>query len=125
MSCAVAAELPGVSEAGEKVAVAPVGKPVAEKVTGFEYAPFCGVTVMEYCAEPPACTVCAVVDEVMVNVGGGGTVPVPVRLTLCGEPEALSATESVAVKLAAEAGVKVMEMEQVALAARVSPQVLV
>lgn len=53
VNCAVAAELPGVSEAGEKVAVAPVGRPVAEKVTGFEYAPFCGVTVMEYCAEPP------------------------------------------------------------------------
>jgi len=50
---------------------------------------------------------------------------VPVRLTVCGEPEALSVTDNAAEKLAAEAGVKVMEMEQVALAARVSPQVLV
>ena len=36
-----------------------------------------------------------------------GAVPVPVSDTDCGEPEALSATESVAEKLAAEAGVKV------------------
>jgi hypothetical protein len=32
---------------------------------------------------------------------------VPVRAAVCGEPAALSATESVAAKLAAEAGVKV------------------
>ena len=36
-----------------------------------------------------------------------GAVPVPVSDTVCGEPEALSATESVAAKLVAEAGVKV------------------
>ena len=36
-----------------------------------------------------------------------GAVPVPVSDEVCGEPEALSATESVAVKLLAEAGVKV------------------
>ena len=36
-----------------------------------------------------------------------GAVPVPVIDTVCGEPVALSATESVAEKLAAEAGVKV------------------
>jgi hypothetical protein len=34
-------------------------------------------------------------------------VPVPVKLEVCGDPDALSATESVAEKLAAEAGVKV------------------
>ena len=34
-------------------------------------------------------------------------VPVPVSATVCGDPEALSATESVAEKLVAEAGVKV------------------
>jgi hypothetical protein len=32
---------------------------------------------------------------------------VPVRVEVCGDPLALSATESVAVKLEAEAGVKV------------------
>ena len=36
-----------------------------------------------------------------------GAVPVPVRDEVCGDPVALSATESVAEKLAAEAGVKV------------------
>jgi hypothetical protein len=38
--------------------------------------------------------------------GVGAGVPVPVRVTVCGEPDALSATESVAEKLATEAGVK-------------------
>ena len=36
-----------------------------------------------------------------------GAMPVPVRLEVCGDPEALSATDSVAEKLVAEAGVKV------------------
>jgi hypothetical protein len=36
-----------------------------------------------------------------------GDVPVPVSDTVCGEPVALSATDSVAEKLVAEAGVKV------------------
>jgi hypothetical protein len=36
-----------------------------------------------------------------------GAVPVPVRDAVCGDPVALSATDSVAEKLAAEAGVKV------------------
>ena len=36
-----------------------------------------------------------------------GATPVPVRLEVCGDPEALSATDSVAEKLVAEAGVKV------------------
>jgi hypothetical protein len=34
-------------------------------------------------------------------------VPVPVRADICGDPLALSATESVAEKLLADAGVKV------------------
>jgi hypothetical protein len=34
-------------------------------------------------------------------------VPVPLKATVCGEPEALSATDNVAEKLIAEAGVKV------------------
>ena len=36
-----------------------------------------------------------------------GGMPVPVRLAVCGEPVALSATDNVAEKLAAEAGVNV------------------
>lgn len=49
----------------------------------------------------------------------------PLRAEICGELDALSATESVAVKLAADAGVKVTEMVQFALAASVLPQVVV
>ena len=36
-----------------------------------------------------------------------GGIPVPVRLAICGDPVALSATDSVAEKLAADAGVNV------------------
>jgi hypothetical protein len=44
---------------------------------------------------------------VNANWAAGSAVPVPVRVAVWGELEALSATESVAVKLVAEAGVKV------------------
>jgi hypothetical protein len=63
------------------------------------------------------------VDEETMKLGNG--VPVPLRLTVCGEPAALSATESVAVKLAAEAGLKVTAMEQLAPASSEPAQVLV
>ena len=54
----------------------------------------------------------------------GTAVPVPVRVAVWGEPDALSATLSVAEKLVAEAGVKVTEILHVLLAARLLPQVL-
>ena len=67
-----------------------------------------------------------VIEEgVSEATGAGMAVPVPVRVTDCGEPVALSATEREAVKVVADAGVKVIEMEQVALAASELPQVLV
>ena len=59
------------------------------------------------------------------TAGAGPAVPVPLRVTVWGEPVALSATETVAVKLAADAGLKVTEMEQLAPAASELPQVLV
>ena len=68
-------------------------------------------------AVPVLDSVAANADEVVpVSVLGklsaglseaAGAVPVPVSDTVCGEPEALSATDSVAEKLVAEAGVKV------------------
>lgn len=70
-----------------------------------EKVPFCAVAMIVNCAVPPGWMVCGPVDELMVKVGGG--VPVPLSPVVCGEPEALSATESVAEKLAADAGVKV------------------
>ena len=69
---------------------------------------------------------------VKVNVEGeseatgvDAVVPVPFKATVCGEPVALSATESVAAKVVADAGVKVTEMEQLAFAASELLQVLV
>jgi len=70
---------------------------------------------------PPGCTVCAPVVELMVKDGGG--VPVPFSVVDRGEPEALSVTSRLAEKLAAEAGVKVMEMVQLDPASSVLPQV--
>jgi hypothetical protein len=62
---------------------------------------------------------------VSVTIGARGAVPVPVSATVCGEPLALSATESVAAKLAVEAGVKEIEMVQLEPAASELPQLLV
>ena len=55
---------------------------------------------------------------------GGGVVPVPLSVTVCGEPEALSATVRIAEKLVADAGVKVTEIEQLEPIASMPPQVL-
>jgi len=57
--------------------------------------------------------------------GAGAGVPVPVSAAVCGEPVELSATVRVALKVVAEAGVKVTEIAQVEDAARDEPQVLV
>ena len=57
--------------------------------------------------------------------GAGAGVPVPLSAAVCGEPEALSATEIAAVKLAAESGAKATEIMQLAEAASVAPQVVV
>jgi len=51
--------------------------------------------------------------------------PVPVRLTVCGLPVALSVTVIVPGRLPAAVGVKVTLMEQLAPAATEGPQVLV
>jgi hypothetical protein len=59
------------------------------------------------------------------TTGAAAAVPVPLSAIVCGDPVALSTTDTVALKLAAEAGVNVTEMEQLALAASELPQVLV
>jgi hypothetical protein len=107
VSVELADVLPGVIDAGEKVGVAPVGSPMAASVTGLEKAPFCAATVMVYWALEPGWMVCGVVVELTVKVGVTAEVPVPLSALVCGEPDALSATESVAEKVAADAGVKV------------------
>ena len=54
-----------------------------------------------------------------------GAIPVPVSTAVCGEPAALSAIETAAFRLPAEAGVNVTVMVQTAPAARDAPQLLV
>lgn len=72
---------------------------------------------------PPGWMVCAPVVDVTENVGG--VVPVPFRVVDCGDPDALSATCSVAEKAAAEAGVNVTEIVHLEPAASDCPHVLV
>ena len=73
----------------------------------------------------PDCAVKLSEVGVMVAMGAGGAVPMPLRITVCGDPVALSAIERMAVKAATDAGVKVTEIEQVAFAASELPQLLV
>jgi hypothetical protein len=54
-----------------------------------------------------------------------GAVPVPVRLTLCGLPAALSVRVIAAVRVPLAAGVKVTLIVQLAPAATLDPQLLV
>jgi hypothetical protein len=115
--------LPGVTETGLKLAVAPAGRPVAESVTTPEKTPFCGVTAMEYVAMPPCVTVW--VGFVVVTANVGVALPVPLSAIRWGEPNALSATLKVPLKLAAEAGVKVTERTQLEPGARDAPHVFV
>ena len=59
------------------------------------------------------------------SAAGGGATPVPEIAVVCGEPAAVSATETAAEKLAALAGVKVTEMLQLPPASSVLLQVVV
>ncbi len=59
-----------------------------------------------------------------LTLTAGPFTPVPERLTICGLPRALSATDSEATRARAAVGVKVMETVQLAPAFRLRPQVL-
>src|ERR1700691_3172895 len=97
----------------EPQALAPV-----ESAKSLGFVPVMLGTMLFSVAVPVFESVAASADEVVpVGVLGKatgelseapGAVPVPVRVEVCGDPLALSATESVAVKLEAEAGAKVM-----------------
>ena len=73
------------------------------------------VSVVLVLSEPPM---------VMVMVAGVATCPVPLRLTVCGLPGALSVTLSVPVRAPAEVGEKVALIVQLLPAAKVAPQLL-
>ena len=63
--------------------------------------------------------------ETEIETTGAGSTPVPVSVTACGEPEALSVILSDAVSVPPAVGLNVTEMAQEALMASDAPQVLV
>jgi hypothetical protein len=63
-------------------------------------------------------------DGVSDAPGTSGAVPVPLTVTTCGDPEALSTTDNMAEKFAADAGVKLTEIVQLEPAGKDAPQVL-
>src|SRR5579862_2107408 len=62
------------------------------------------VSVTVCAAEVVACVVVGKARVVALNVSFGAAVPVPVKVSVCGEPVALSVTLRVPVSAAAEAG---------------------
>ena len=83
---------------------------------------FLNVTLCEGLVVPTVCEPkLKLVDDRLTT----GSVPMPVRLTVCGLPVALSVTVIVPGWLPVAVGVKVTLMEQFAAAATEAPQVLV
>lgn len=117
------AEFPfAVTLAGETAQVASEGAPV--QVTAiFPLRPPAGAMPKVYVAVWPRVRVAEVVDpEAAPSVKSA---PVPVRLTACGLPLALSVMVSDAARLPLAEGVKVTLMVQLAPAATLAPQVFV
>jgi hypothetical protein len=86
---------------------------------------FIAYTCTAYTDPTRSCPKGTVVTTPVPNVNdSAGTPPVPLSETTCGDPGALSATVSVAVKLPATAGTNVTEIEHEAEAANDVPHVL-
>lgn len=81
------------------------------------------VTVWTALAAPTSTVPNARLVELRLTTGA--ETPVPLRLTLCGLPAALSATVSLALIAPAAVGAKVTEIVQLALALRLLPHVVV
>jgi hypothetical protein len=90
----VADPLPGVTATGAKLTVAPLGSPVALSDTRLAKVPPLAATTRLYCAALPWSMVRDGVVE--VSVKSPGAIPLPLSEAVCGDPVALSATESVA-----------------------------
>jgi len=73
----------------------------------------------------PAVELNVSVPDVSEATGAAAAVPVAFSAVVCGEPDALSATDRVAEKLATDEGVNVTEMVQLAPATSEPPQVFV
>jgi hypothetical protein len=91
---------------------------VSVALPGLESVMFCAVAVV-----PTAVVENGTLLGVSTACGTSAAVPVPVSVVVCGEPDALSTTVTVAAKLAADAGVNVTEIVHVADIARELPQV--
>ena len=81
------------------------------------------VTVTVMAADVVPWVVAGKVSDVALSVSVGSATPVPVRVTTCGLPAALSAIERIAEYAAAEAGLKATKILQFAPAASVVPHV--
>ena len=123
----VAPALPGVTLTGVKETVAPVGIPLAVKVTGWVKLPSTDATDTVYCAAEPADTACVAGVAVTAKSAAAttGAVPVPVSDEVCGEPAALSATVSDAVTDPVNVGAKITEIVHFPPAASEVPHVFV
>jgi hypothetical protein len=93
------------------------------------------ITLRVECPELFSVTVCAalvvpIACEAKLKLAGAsaavaGVIPVPVNETACGDPAALSVTDSVPVREPLAVGLKVTEIPQFAPAASVAPQLVV
>ena len=111
---------------GEKIAVAPVGRPLVVSVTvAGKVEVLTGVPVMLKVVVPPGSTVAEASATLSVKSGvGGAAVPVPLIEAVCGEFAALSTTDNPPETAAVPVGLKVYEKVQKAPAASVAPQLL-
>src|SRR5216683_1151126 len=103
----------GVTVAGESKQVEATGAPEQVKETA-EAKPLWEVRVTVKVTDPPAVTTPEVGDREIVKSGVPAAVPEPERATLCGLPESLLVTVSVADSAAVVVGLKVTLMVQFA-----------
>jgi len=108
--------------AGAKLLVVLAGRPDTESAIAFVKLPPTPLPVTVNCAIDPPATVSDCGDPASEKFATE-VVPVPVSVAVCGDPAALSTTESVAAKLAADAGVNVTEIVHVPSEASELPQV--
>src|SRR6266576_3761149 len=115
MACAVnvsADVVGGVMEAGLRAQVEFTGAPAQVSATA-ELKPFVGFTVIVTGVLTAPWTTDTVVGAAPSVKSGGGLVPVPVRLTICGLPPALSVMVKFPVRAPAAVGVNVTLIVQV------------
>jgi len=109
----------GVMEAGLRAQAEFAGAPAQVSATA-ELKPFVGFTVIVTGVLTAPCATVTVVGAALSVKSGAGLVPVPVRLTICGLPPALSVMVKVPVRAPATVGVNVTLIMQFAPPASVA-----